>query len=352
MKSKHHDKRLSRLKVAMKDRRLDSMLVTGDKNVCYLSDFEGSDAALMITPKRRYFITDSRFIEDAKKNIKGFEILCVRESTYKTISEIIKDERLKRVGFESMGLPYEVAVRLKGGIGEAALVGVKNLIENLRAIKDSDEIGLIKRSVKLVRKVFSGITASLKPGVSEEWIKKTVEIEFIKNGASAAFEPIVASGSNSSKPHAIATGKLLRKNDIVMVDIGARLAGYNSDMTRTVFLGHVKQKLLNMYSVVKKAHDLALNSIKPGVKISKVDRAARGYIAEKGFGKYFGHSLGHGVGMDVHELPTISGSGDGTLSEGMIFTIEPAIYIPGFGGIRIEDMVLVTKNGYEILTAN
>jgi len=352
MKSKHRDKRLARFKDAIKDRRLDSMLVTGDKNVCYLSGFEGSDAALVIGPKRRYFITDSRFIEDAKKNIKGFEIVCVRESTYKTISEIIKDESLKRVGFESMSLPYEVAVRLKGMIGESGLVGVKNLIENLRAIKDPEEIGLIKKSVALVRKVFSGIESSLKPGVSEDWIKKTVEIEFIKNGASAAFEPIVASGSNSSKPHAKATGKRLANNDLVMIDIGARLNDYNSDMTRTIFLGQAKRKLLEMYSIVKKAQDLAIGVIKPGVKISKVDRAARGYIAEKGFGKYFGHSLGHGVGMDVHELPTISGSSDGTLSEGMIFTIEPAIYIPGFGGIRIEDMALVTKNGCEILTVN
>ena len=350
MKARYHDKRLSRLKAVMKDRRLDSMLVTGDKNVSYLSGFEGSDAALIITSDSRYFITDSRFAEEAKKEIKGFKVLCVQESTYKSISRIIKDERLKRVGFESMSLPYEVAIRLKSMIGEAGLVGVKNLVEGLRAVKDPEEIGLIKGSVALVRSVFSGIERSLRPGVSEDWIKRTIEIEFIRSGASAAFEPIVASGSNSSKPHARATGKILSNNDLVMIDIGSRLAGYNSDMTRTIFLGKVKSKLLKMYSIVEKARGLAFDTIKPGAKISKVDRAARGYIAGKGFGKFFGHSLGHGVGMDVHELPTISGSSDGTLSEGMVFTIEPAIYIPGFGGIRIEDMVLVTRNGYQILT--
>jgi len=190
----------------------------------------------------------------------------------------------------------------------------------------------------------------LRPGATEEALARQAEIEFLKNGARPAFDPIVASGENSSKPHATPGHARLRKDSFVMIDMGCRLGGYCSDMTRTVILGAMKERFAAIYPVVRAAQKKAMEKVKPGARISEVDFAARGYIHSKGFGKYFGHSTGHGVGMDIHEQPAVSRTNGGLLKKGMVMTIEPAIYLPGFGGVRIEDMVLVTAKGCELLT--
>ena len=331
-------------------RRLDAFFVTNETNVSYLSGFEGHDSMLLITQSARFFITDSRYAEEAKAAVNEFGIEVVRSSTYETLEELKSENNLKRIGFESMDLPYEAAARLKAKTKGVELVPIAGLVEALRSIKSAPEVKLIKRSIRLAREVMTIVSRKVKPGATEKSLSDIIDIEFIKKGARSSFEPIVAAGKNSSRPHARPTGLKIPNNTFVMLDIGCSLDGYNSDITRMAALGKISAEFKNIYAVVKEAEERAIRKIRPGEKISSVDEAARGFIKDEGFEKFFGHALGHGVGMSVHEEPTISKKTEGALKTGMVFTIEPAVYIPDLGGVRIEDMVLVTKNGCEVLT--
>ncbi|MDP2913475.1 MAG: Xaa-Pro peptidase family protein [Candidatus Omnitrophota bacterium] len=343
--------RIPSLRKGLVKRGLDAFLVTNETNISYLCGFPGKDSVLLLTAKEKYFITDSRFIEEAQENVKDFNIKLVRASTYETLCALIKKSALKKIGFEAMNLPYEVACRLGKLAGRQKLQPTKDFIEDLRSVKDPAEGELIRRSIRLTKKVLAITIERAKPGVAENVLSRDIELLFIKNGARAAFEPIVASGANSSKPHARPGNTGIANNSFLMIDIGCSLNSYNSDLTRMVTLGRVSDRFKKIYDIVRKAQRLAIEKIKPGVRISDVDSAARRYIQSRGFGKYFGHALGHGVGMDIHERPNISKCSNGFLRPGMIFTVEPAIYLPKFGGVRIEDMVLVTNSGCEILTA-
>ena len=347
----NHKKRLSGLRKAMRSASLDSILVTNATNVSYLSGFRGTDAVMLVTADDGYFLTDSRYIEEAKIEMAGhLDVKPVSESIFASIDGIARSKKLKNLGFESMDLPYGVAHRLKGLLSKIRFAPVKNLVETLRSIKDEGEIERIRKAVRLAKEIFGRAAISVRPGVSEELVKRKIEIDLVSKGGACAFEPIIASGLNSSKPHARATGRSFKNNDFVMVDMGAKVDGYNSDFTRTIVLGRAQKRFVKIYETVSQAQRKAIDHITPGAKASDIDKAGRDHIKQNGFGRYFGHSLGHGVGMDVHEEPTISPSSKTRLAAGMVFTVEPAIYIPGFGGVRIEDMVLVTKNGCEILT--
>lgn len=342
--------RVALLQAELRRHSLGALLVSDETNVSYLSGFTGHDSMLLVTLKKAFFITDSRYIEEAAQTVKGFDVLLVGVSTYSTIEELVKKNRLKTVGFESMDLPFEVASRLDSMAGPARFKPVKDVVEMQRSVKDSAEIALIKSSIRLTRKVFDKVAALVRPGVSERSLAKKIQMEFIEAGASAAFDPIVASGPNASRPHARPSDTSVKNNSFVMIDIGARLDGYCSDFTRMIILGRAKDKFKKIYEVVRVAQQKAIEMIAPGVAASDIDRAARGYIEDRGFGKYFGHSLGHGVGMGIHEPPAVSRTNRSALKSGMVMTIEPAIYIPGFGGVRTEDMVLVTDRGCEVLT--
>ena len=346
----NHETRIALLRKEMGVRGLDSFLVTNETNVSYLSGFEGKDSSILITRAKKIFLTDSRYIEEAKSNIKTFDIELISLSNYEILKELIQKNNLKKIGFESMDLPYEVAKRLKGMIGRSKLAAVKGLVEAFRAVKDAKEIGLIKDSIRLTQKVLKKVLSEMRPGVSEKSLSAKVEVEFINAGGHPGFPPIVACGANSSKPHAHAGDTKIKNDSFVMVDIGCCLNQYNSDCTRMVLLGKVKGKFKKIYNIVYEARKIALDMIRPGIQISEVDLAARRHIEKNGFGRFFGHSLGHGIGLEVHEKPAISRLNQDTLKPGMVFTVEPAIYIPRFGGARIEDMVLVTEDGYEILT--
>lgn len=342
--------RIESLKKFMSRRGLDAFLVTDRFNVSYLSGICGTDASIIVTPGRDYFITDSRYIEDARQRAKRFKVLLVAGSTYDMVASVARLAGIRKLGFESMNLPYGVVKRLSEAVSAAKLVPTRLVVEGLRAVKDAREIEAIKKSVRLTKKVMSDIAGCISPGMAESDVARKAEISFIRGGARPSFDPIVACGANSSKPHARPGRGLIRRSAPVMIDIGCNLDGYCSDITRTIFIGRIDARFKKIYGVVSDAQKLAIGLVKAGVKISAVDRAARGHIAKKGFGKYFGHSLGHGVGMEVHEEPAISPGSEGTLKAGMVFTIEPAVYIPGFGGVRIEDMVLATEGGCEIMT--
>ncbi len=345
-----HKLRLKKLRVELKKIGLGALIVTNETNVRYLSGFMGGDSIIIVTPDSQFFLTDSRYTEEAGDSVGGFTIVEVETSTYDCLSNIIKKNRIKKVGFDSMNLPYEVARRLAGCIRPAKLVPTKSIIENLRAVKDSMEIAAIKRSIGVTKDVLKKVVGKIRPGISELAISDAIECEFIVRGARIAFETITACGRNCSKPHAHATKDKIASNDVVMLDMGCRLGLYNSDITRMIFVGRVMDKIKEIYGIVRAAQSTAIERIRPGVKISEIDLAGRGYITRKGYGKFFGHSLGHGIGMDVHEEPSISKRNDNILKSGMVFTVEPAIYLPKLGGVRIEDMVLVTDKGCEILT--
>ena len=344
------NRRIALLKNELRKRKLDSFLIAKDVNVSYETAFPGHDAVVIVTSDRSYLIADSRYIEDARDSVKGFEIRLVKSSLYESIGDILRERKLARLGFESANLSYEVVTRLKEFTGKAVLVPVKGLIEELRAVKDPQEIELIRESIRLTKDVFDKILPFVEPGASEESLARKIEAAFLLRGAKAGFDPIVAVDENSSKPHAIPTNRKISKDSILMIDIGCTLNGYNSDMTRIIMMGKIKPRIKKIYNIVRTAQVMAIEAIKPGVKTARIDSIARQYIRSKGFGKYFGHALGHGVGMDVHEKPTISGISEGMLQPGMVFTVEPAIYIPKFGGVRIEDMVLVTDKGCEVLS--
>jgi len=344
--------RAIRLRKLAENAGLDAFLVTSQTNVSYLSGFLGHDSLVLITRRRKYFITDSRYLEDARNTLHGFDIKLIKTSAYDALKELVDLDKIRRVGFEANDLSYGVAVQLKKKIRAAGgdLLPTIKMVESLRAIKDEFEIAAIKRSIKLTKTVMRDVMESVRPGLTEESLARRIEKEFIDNGAKPGFDPIVASGANSSRPHARASSRKISKNSFIMIDIGCMLGSYNSDITRMAILGSAPKKFKTIYNIVHTAQQMALEQIRPGASISAVDFAARGYIHKKGFGKYFGHALGHGVGMAVHEDPSISRFNNAFLKEGMVITIEPAIYLPGFGGVRIEDMVLVTDKGYENLT--
>lgn len=345
-----YKKRLRYLRKILSQKSVEAFLVTDETNVTYLSGFEGSDSLILVTPDSQFFLTDSRYTEEAAQTVRGFNIVEVTSSLYGEIGSILKKGRIKKMGFESMNLPFEVAKRLEGLIRPTRLLPIRNAVEALRVVKDAEEIACIKKSVSLAKDIMRYVMGEVRPGKSEKYLSGLAECAFLKKGAKVAFEPIVACGKNSSKPHAHPGSAKVWKNDFVMVDIGCNLNHYNSDMTRMALTGKVKDKFKEIYSIVRTAQEKAFSAVRPDAKASEVDAAGRGHINKKGYGKLFGHSLGHGIGMGVHEEPNISARSTDILRPGMVFTVEPAIYIPGFGGVRIEDMVLVTKNGREILT--
>lgn len=342
--------RLRRLRAELKKRSFDSILVSNGTNVTYLSGFEGSDSVLIVTRDSQFFLTDSRYTEEAKDSVTGFAVVEISSSTYDTICAIARNNRLKRMGFEAMNLPYAVARNLEDRIGRTRLIPSSGVVEKLRAIKDAEEIARIKRSIRITREVMKDLAGHIRPGVSEKFLCDKIECEFIKRGARPSFQSIAACGKNCSKPHANPTCDRIARDDVLMIDLGCKLNLYNSDMTRMVLLGRVRDEIKKIYAIVSAAQKRAIDKIRPGRRISEIDNAGRNYISEKGYGKFFGHSLGHGIGLDVHEEPSISGRNNDILKPGMVFTVEPAIYLPKFGGVRIEDMVLVTDKGCDILT--
>jgi len=350
MKGPNYKLRVGSLLKILKKSGCDSFFVTNETNVSYLSGFLGKDSMLLVTPKKCFLVTDSRYTEEARKTAPGFETVTVRHSTYDTVRELVSANRLGRMAFESMNLPYEVASRLSSALGKTKLVPSRNSIEVIRFVKEPTEVAAIRRSIRLAKAVLRQAMEAARPGVEEARLANMIESWFIENGARMSFEPIVASGKNAAMPHARPGKTMIRNNSFVMIDLGAKLGLYNSDMTRMVMLGKQNSRFKKIYGIVAKAHDMAIAKVKPGIRIAEVDNAARGHIERSGYGKFFGHATGHGVGMSIHEEPSVSRSNPTTIEAGMVFTIEPAIYIPGFGGVRIEDMLLVTKNGCEVLT--
>jgi len=332
--------------------KIDALLVSAPPNVRYLSGFTGDNGLLLATPDSLTLFTDPRFTIQASEECK---------CTVKTVSKGPLDQaalsavgrkRLKRVGFEASRLLYDVYQRMQAGLPPgASLKPVGPVVDQLRMIKSDDEIARIRRSVLTNSKAFERTVRAIRPGVTESAIAAELEYQMRRLGAEkAAFETIVAIGPRSALPHAQPTARKLANDELLLIDMGACQQGYMSDMTRMLFLGQPSRRVRGMYNAVLKAQLAALDAVRPGVTAAQVDRAARRVLEAEGLGKEFVHSTGHGLGLEIHEGPRLGRRDKTRLQPGMAITIEPGAYIRDFCGVRIEDTVLVTSRGCEVLT--
>jgi len=342
--------RISKIQLKLQDLHIGALIFLDIKNIRYLTGFTGSDGALMIGEKQKLLLVDGRYTNQAKKDVGDVEVVEYQEKI-DGIEAILSDGRVKSVGFESSAMNVNSYLKLKEKLKTVALNPITDEINAIRAIKDEEEIARIRNAAEISFQALTAVCNLIKPGVKEKDIAIELDFRIRKCGAElVSFPTIVATGANSAKPHAAPGSREIENGDIVMIDYGAVYHGYNSDETCTFIVGRANKKQKEVYSLVKQAHDRAIEAIKPGIQCREIDRIARSCIEGGNLGKFFSHGTGHGVGLDVHEAPRIADKSVNILETGMVITIEPGVYIPDLWGIRIEDMVLVKESGGEVLT--
>ncbi|MEI8135090.1 MAG: Xaa-Pro peptidase family protein [bacterium] len=346
--------RLARLQKTVRDHGLDALLITHLPNIHYLIGYSGSNGILICPAQGKpHFFTDFRYKAQVKIEVAGAKITIVDRE--RTLLDAIVDKQLfmdfDAVGFEENRIPFWMHDFLRKKFRHLKLVAKKEMVESMTMIKTDDEIGMIQKAAEIGDQVFAKILETMKPGMSERDVSAEISYLTKKLGGEAdAFEVIVASGERSALPHGLASDKKLKKNELVTLDFGVRYKGFNSDMTRTVAIGKVSTELQKMYDVVRVAQQRAIDKARPGMNGRELDSVARDYITLHGYGSKFGHGTGHGLGIEVHEIPVIAQRGERfTLEPGQVFTIEPGIYIEGIGGVRIEDDVVMRKDSVELI---
>ncbi|WP_410768244.1 M24 family metallopeptidase [Fontibacillus sp. BL9] len=339
------------LRKAMELQQIEAVWITGDVNRRYLTGFTGSSGYVLVTKEKAYLLTDFRYTTQAAEQAAAFQIVEHGPSVTETLKQLLAAEGITRLGFEEQNVVFSTYRSYERDLHPCQLVPVTGLVEGLRQFKDNDELSLMKEAADLADRTFLHMLEVLKPGVTEWDMALELETFMRKNGASGtSFETIMASGERSAMPHGVASSKVIQKNEFVTMDFGAYMNGYCSDITRTVFIGEPSPKHREIYDIVLEAQMHTLEFIRPGMTGREGDALARDIIARYGYGDQFGHSTGHGLGMEVHEAPRLSKQSDDVLQPGMVVTVEPGIYIPGFGGVRIEDDVVVTETGVRRLT--
>lgn len=345
--------RVIRLREAMALQNIEAVLITGDVNRRYLTGFTGSSGYVVITHQKAYLLTDFRYMTQAAEQAAGFEIVEHGASVSDSIKELLISQNVSKLGFEEDNVVFSTYRKYEQDLKPVQLVPVSGLVEGLRMYKDSVELKLMKEAADLVDRTFLHMLNVLKPGQSERDMALELETFMRKNGASApSFDTILASGERSALPHGVASDRILQNGDLVTMDFGALLNGYCSDITRTVAIGEPIAKLREIYDIVLEAQLHTLEFLRPGMTGREADALARDVITRYGYGDQFGHSTGHGLGMEVHEAPRVSKLSDQILKPGMVVTVEPGIYIPGLGGVRIEDDVVITEDGNTRLTVS
>lgn len=343
--------RMNKLREKIEQLQLDGILVTDLNNCKYISGFTGSSAALFITNKDAILMTDFRYLEQAAVQAPDFKIEQVRSDFGEGLSRLVRRLGLKNIGFEAIHTSYSTYYSYLDMIGTARLVSTEGIIEEIRMQKDLEELQLIRQAVAIADEAFQYILTRIQPGVTEMFLAWELEKFMRENGAEKiAFDIIVASGERGALPHGRADERKIQKGDLITMDFGAVYAGYNSDITRTVAVGTISEEQKKVYSLVLNAQKEAIKALAPGYKAKEIDAVARCIISEAGYADCFGHGLGHGVGLAVHEEPRLNNSGEIVLQPGMVVTIEPGVYIPNRFGLRIEDMAVLTAEGCEVLT--
>ncbi|SMB98598.1 Xaa-Pro aminopeptidase [Thermanaeromonas toyohensis ToBE] len=353
-------KRLERLWASLEEMgcyKQDSLgfLVSNPTNRLYLSGFTGESGYLLLTPQENWLLTDGRFIEQAREEAPGFEVVDLGKEPLKKLGEVVAQAGLEDLYFEEEDLTFAAYRRLEEAIEnwprKPILKPASKVVERLRAIKEPEEVKNIQQAIEVAEAAWKHIQEYLKPGIREKDIALELEYFMRKKGATAAAFPIiVASGPRSAWPHGKAGDRKLKPGDLVVLDFGAVYQGYCSDLTRTVVIAPATDEQHKIYRTVLTAQEKALEALKSGISGREVDALARSYIEEEGLGSYFNHGLGHGVGLSVHESPTLSWREEAPLPPQAVVTVEPGVYIPGWGGIRIEDMALVEEGGCRLLS--
>ena len=342
--------KLAKLRETFKEKGIDALLVTNAYNRRYITGFTGSAGVAIISAADAVFITDFRYTEQAAAQVKDFRIVKHEKTIIEEVAAQVKDMGVKTLGFEKDDLSYGMFEMYDGKV-DADLKPVSGLIEQLRLVKSEDEIEVLQQAAKIADDAFEHICTFIKPGVTELQVSNELEMFMRNQGAtSSSFDIIVASGERGALPHGVASDKVIQSGELVTLDFGALYNGYISDITRTVAVGEVSEKLKEIYEVTRFAQELALEQIKPGMTGIEADAIARDYIKSKGYGEAFGHSTGHGIGLEVHEGPALSFRSETKLEPNMAVTVEPGIYLPGIGGVRIEDDIIITEDGNYRLT--
>lgn len=357
----HIEKRIMEIRKTIRKLDVDTLLVLVGENRKYLSGFTGEDTqfdesagALFISDSKLILATDSRYDEQARSEAGLFDIVTYRKGLANEMSNILKSLRTKRLGFESNRVSVlqmdTIKKQLTKNKVKASLIPTENIVENIRLIKDELEIDKTKKALDVAESAFIKFMNTIKPGMTEKKATWLLEKQMRESGADGMSFPVIcASGPNSAMPHAIPGNRKLAKSEPILFDFGVKLNGYCSDTTRTIFMGKPDDTFNKIFNTVLDAQQMATDAIKPGISSKTIDKIARDHIHKNGFKGKFDHSLGHGTGLAVHELPRISPLKGTQLKPGMVFTIEPGIYIPGWGGIRLENMVVVRDNGAEVL---
>jgi len=333
-------------------RTIDGYLVTDTVNIAYLTGFPSADSWLIVSPKKCIYITDFRYVAQARAGLKkNIAVVRYTHSIGDAVADSARRLRITRLGFDERYLSVDDLKRLRRCMrGTARLVPANNAVEQVREIKTAAELRQMRAAVALNLRAYDFLRRIVKPGMTERGVLERLEGFVRRNNVRFSFPPIIAAGPNSCFPHAVVTDRRIKHNDIILIDIGIDIGGYKSDLTRIFFLGKIPPLAQKIYMHVRESQQRAIAKIKPGITARDIDKAARNYLKKHRLAKFFGHSLGHGVGREVHEGPAISSRSTAVLKAGMVFTVEPAVYIPRRFGIRIEDMVLVTKDGCTVLS--
>lgn len=344
-------KRINKIRDLLLEKQLCAILINSYENYRYFSGFTGSNAYLIITQDDLVLITDQRYTSQANEQAKLYEIISHGINPFVTFKEQFSRLNLVKVGFESTFMSVNLYTQFCDHFPKSKFEPLKNEFLNIRKIKDSDEIKIIKESVKISDKAFADLLPIIKPGMSE--IEILIELEYIKmklGNESPAFGTIIASDIRAALPHAKPTDNEVKMNDLLLIDYGVTYQGYMSDMTRTIWVGEPSYEMQRIYELVVIAIDEAVAAVRPGISCQELDYAARKVFLHSGVEQYSLRGLGHGVGLQIHESPRVVLDNEELIEEGMVLTIEPGLYLPGKGGVRLEDMVLVTKDGCEVLT--
>ena len=343
--------RLNALRQVLSEREIDAFFVTNLSNIRYLVGFTGTAGLLLIVPDEVVFFTDFRYDEQAHAEVAGSRIEVKKGTLLQAMARDDAARGIAKMAFEGADLKYASFEQLQELLPGRELSSAVGIVEGLRLRKDEEEVRQIRAAVELGDRVFGEICELAKPGMTEIEIAAEIDCRMRRAGAQApAFDTIVASGPRSSVPHAKPTRRRVSAGDFVVLDLGAYIDGYASDLTRTLVVGSPSAEQQQIYATVQRAQREALEVVRSGITAAEADSTARALIDMEGYGDRFGHGLGHGVGLEVHEGPKLSQESKDTLETGMVVTIEPGIYIPGWGGVRIEDMVVITDDGCEVLT--
>lgn len=345
-----YEKRLEKIRELLTDNSLDAVIIRSPENIFYFSGFRGSEGLLLISSHESVLITDFRYMTYAKESL-GHLTVMERRKDQNPIYALIERSNLKRIGFEATHTPYSIYSEWKERLKGVELIPFRNEIDRIRGIKEPSELDLIMKAIRISEEAIIEVLDNLRPGKTERELALEIDIAMMRKGAERpSFDTIVASGERTALPHARPTDKVIKEGEAVIIDFGCQYEGYCSDQTLTIFLGEVHPVLKRLRDVVSEAKERAVAAMREGVEAKTIDLIARSFIENEGFGIYFGHGTGHGIGLAVHEFPQINETSDGILESQMVVTVEPGIYIPKLGGVRLEDMVLVGEGHSTVLT--